>query len=178
MTIEERLQTDLKDAMRSGDKFRVQVIRSARDALQKARLERVKQQYDAQVAAGEVSETETGSGSSESVHQQITLDAEAQEAVIAKEIKRRRESADIYHKAGRTDRADEEEAEARILEGYLPQQLGADDVRPLIGEVIAELGIHGPSAMGKLMPVLMERFKGRADGRMLSQIARELLQEA
>lgn len=178
MTIEERLQTDLKDAMRSGDKFRVQVIRSARDALQKARLERVKQQYDAQVAAGDASTTETSSGTSGSAHQQITLDNEAQEAVIAKEIKRRRESAEIYRKAGRADRADEEDSEARILEGYLPQQLGSDDLRPLIGEVIAELGVQGPSAMGKLMPILMERFKGRADGRIISQIARELLQEA
>lgn len=180
MSIQERLQADLKEAMRSGDKVRLDVIRGARAALQSAQLEAAKQIYDTEARAIEAryaddAEARDAALAAISADPHTPLDDAAQEAVIAKEVKRRRDAAEIYRNAGRADRAESEEAEARILEGYLPQQLSADELRPAVAALIAEHGFSGPAAMGKLMPLLMERFKGRAEGRVLSQIARELL---
>jgi uncharacterized protein YqeY len=165
MGIQEQLQQDLKQAMKARDSLRVDVIRGARDAIQKARLEAVKQQYD---ATGEQQEVSTSI--------EVELDEATLTNVLSREVKRRKESADMYRNAGHTDRAEREEAEARILQAYLPAQLGAEDLRPQIAALITEMGLSGPAAMGKLMPVLMERFKGQADGKLLSQLARELLQ--
>ncbi|HEU5014573.1 MAG TPA: GatB/YqeY domain-containing protein, partial [Roseiflexaceae bacterium] len=67
--------------------------------------------------------------------------------------------------------------EATILEAYLPKQLTPDELRPQVVAAINELGVSGPSDMGKVMPVLMQRFKGRADGRVLSQLVREVLSQ-
>ncbi len=180
MSIQERLQADLKEAMRSGDKLRLDVIRVARAALQSAQLEAAKQAYDA--AARDIEErlahdqqARDAALAAITADPHTPLDDAAQEAVIAKEVKRRRDAADAYRKAKREDLAATEEQEAQILETYLPQQLSAEELRPQIAAIIAEQGFSGPAAMGKLMPVLMERFKGRAEGRLLSQIARELL---
>ena len=92
-----------------------------------------------------------------------------------KEVKRRREAAELYRKANREDLAAAEEAEAAILGEYLPRQLTAEELRPLVAAAIAELGGAGPADMGKVMPALMQRFKGQADGRVISQVAREVL---
>jgi uncharacterized protein YqeY len=180
MTISERLTADLKDAMRAGDRARVETIRGARAALQSAQLEAAKQKYDAAARAieaqyaGDVAARDAAlAGISADAHE--PLDPAAQEAVIAKEIKRRREAAEMYQKGGRAELAAKEEAERAILEAYLPKMLSADEVRPEAAAIVGELGLSGPAAMGKLMPVLIERFKGRADSRTLSQVARELL---
>jgi uncharacterized protein YqeY len=179
-TIQERLMVDLKTAMKAGDKARVEAIRTARAALQSAQLEAAKQRYDAAARAIEAQYAHDAAAreaalAAISADAHVPLDEAAQIAVISKEIKRRRESAEMYHKGNRLELAAKEEAEAAVLEAYLPQMLSADDLRPEIAALIAELGLSGPAAMGKLMPALMERFKGRADGRVLSQVARELL---
>lgn len=180
MSIQERLVVDLKEAMRSGDKLRVEVIRNARAALQNAQLEAAKRSYDeaardieAQLA--DTPEARDTALAAIAADAHAPLDASAQEAVIAKEVKRRHDAAELYRKAQRLDLVEKEEAEARILESYLPQQLGVEELRPQIAALIGELGVSGPAAMGTVMPVVMERFKGRADGRVLSQIVRELL---
>jgi hypothetical protein len=188
MTIEEQLQRDLKEAMKARDSFRLEVIRGARAALQKARQELVKQRYDAtrrELEAQGFSDraadanaegvTPLARALNERHQDAIVLDAEAQQAVIAKEVKQRRDSAAIYQQSGQPERQQQEEAEATILEGYLPRQLGADELRPAVAALIDEMGLSGPADMGKLMPTLMERYKGQADGRTLSQLARELL---
>jgi hypothetical protein len=180
MSIQERLQTDLKEAMRSDEKLRLEVIRGARAALQSAQQEIAKQHYDAAVRAveerfaGDAAAREAALASIQA-DPHLALDDAAQEAVIAKEVKRRRDAAEVYRKGGRNDLAETEEAEARVLEGYLPQQLSAEELQPQIAAIIAEQGLSGPAAMGKLMPILIERFRGRADGRLLSQLARESL---
>ncbi len=183
MTIQERLQEDLKQAMRERDKARVDLIRNARDALQKAQLEAARQEYD--TAARAIHERfANDSKAREAALAQIEadyhtpLDAAAQEAVIAKEVKRRLDAIEMYRSSGHEDRAAQEEYEARMLETYLPQQMSADELRPQIAAIITEQGLQGPAAMGQLMPVLMEQFQGRADGRILSQIARELLSQS
>lgn len=179
-TIQERLTADLKAAMKAGEKARVETIRTARAALQSAQLEAAKQRYDA-AARAIIEEHANDSAAREAALAAISadghapLDDAAQMAVISKEIKRRRESAEMYHKGNRPELAAKEEAEAAVLEAYLPKMLSADEVKPAVAALIAELGISGPADMGKLMPTLMERFKGQAEGRVLSQVARELL---
>jgi uncharacterized protein YqeY len=183
MTISERLTADLKAAMKAGEKERVEAIRSARAALQSAQLEAAKQKYDA--AARAVEQAHAGDQAAKeaalaaiSADPHAALEPAAQEAVIAKEIKRRHEAAEMYHKGGRPELAAKEEAEVVVLQAYLPKMLSPDELRPEVAALIAELGLSGPSAMGKLMPALLERFKGRADSRTLSSVARELLTAA
>lgn len=188
MSIQERLQDDLKTAMRARDHVRTEVIRTMRAALQSAQLEADKHRYDAARKALEArglsdrAEDADEQGLTPLAHALAAMRMESaplteadQEVVLAREVKRRREASEMYRQAGHLDRAEAEEAEARILEAYLPQQLSADELRPQVAVIIAELGLSGPAAMGKLMPVLVARFKGRADGRLLNQVARELL---
>ncbi len=179
-TIQEQLTADLKVALKAGEKARVETIRTARAALQSAQLEAAKQRYDTAARAIEAAHAQDAAareaalaGISADAHE--PLDDGAQAAVISKEIKRRHESAEMYHKGNRPELAAKEEAEAAVLEAYLPKMLGADELRPVVAALIAELGLSGPSAMGKLMPTLIERFKGQAESRVLSQVARELL---
>jgi len=95
--------------------------------------------------------------------------------IIIKEVKRRRESVDMYRKGNRPELAEKEEKEVVILEAYLPRMLSADELRPQIAAIIAQSGAKGAGDMNKVMPVVMQQFKGRADGRILNQVVRELL---
>jgi len=154
--------------------------RSARAALQSAQLEAAKQKYETAARAIEAQYAGDPDGrdaalAAISADAHEPLDPAAQEAVIAKEVKRRREAAEMYQKGGRPELAAKEDAERAILESYLPKMLSAEELRPEVAAIIGELGLSGPAAMGKLMPVLIERFKGRAESRTLSQVARELL---
>jgi uncharacterized protein YqeY len=97
-------------------------------------------------------------------------DAEALEVVL-RAIKRRRESVEAYQKAGRTDLADREAAEIRLLEPYLPPAVAPEEIRAAVREVIADGAKDLGAVMGKVMP----RFKGRADGKVINQIVREEL---
>lgn len=188
MTIQEQLQQDLKTAMKAGERLRVQVIRDTRAALQRAQQDADKARYDAavdEVKARGLSDREEDADEAgqtplaralQALHvPPAPLDEQAQQKVLTREVKRRHEAATLYRQHGQEERAAEEEAEARILEAYLPQQLSADELRPQVAAIIADLGLSGPGAMGKLMPTLIEHFKGRADGKLLSQLARELL---
>jgi uncharacterized protein YqeY len=170
MNIQEQLQQDLKAAMRGGDKLRVQVIRMALAALKNAQMAMVKDAFDA--AGGEA-----GVAAGATIDRDVALSETAMQETLAKEVKRRHDAAELYHKGGREDLATTEEAEAAILEVYLPRQLTPDELRPQLAEAIRELGGGGIAAMGKVMPVLMQRFKGQADGRVISQIAREILSQ-
>ena len=178
-TIETRLTEDLKTAMKAGDKLRTQTIRNMRAALQTARQEVAKQKFDAarQKIEAEISdsaERETAIAALD-INPREALDESAVISVLQKEIKRRHDAIALYREGGREELAAAEAAEAAIIEEYLPAMLSADDLRPQVAALIAELGLSGPASMGKLMPVLMERFKAQADGRILSQVARELL---
>ena len=95
--------------------------------------------------------------------------------ILQKEANKRRDSAEQYHKVNRADMAAEEEAGLAILEAYLPKMLDAATLRPLVAEVIAEVGATSLADLSKLMPALMQRFKGQAEGRTLNEVARELL---
>ncbi len=99
-------------------------------------------------------------------------DEEAAE-VLRRGIKRRRESVEVYEKAGRTDRAATESAEIQILESFLPAGVPPEEIRAAVREAIASGG--GAKDLGKIMGAVMPRFKGRADGKLVNQIVREEL---
>lgn len=166
MHIQEQLQQDLKTAMRAGERLRVEVIRMALAALKSAQMSTVKAAFDA-----------VGEAGADTIDRTQALSETAMQDVIAKEIKRRREAADLYRKGNRPDLAETEDAEATILEGYLPPMMSADEIRPVVAAAIAKLGVSGPAAMGKVMPIVMQELKGRADGRAINQVVRELLSQ-
>lgn len=172
MALLERLQNDLKTALKSGDRLRVDTIRMAIDALKKAQMAQVKAAFDA--AGGETADA----AALAAIDREAALTEATEQEVLAREIKRRREAAELYRKGGRIDLAEKEEAEAAILQAYLPQQLSAEELRPLVKAIIDEIGAAGPADMGRVMPVLMQRLKGRADGRLINQVAREILSQA
>jgi uncharacterized protein YqeY len=96
-------------------------------------------------------------------------------AVLQRERKRRLEAAEAYREAAREDLAEGEESEAQIIEAYLPAQLPDEELRAVIGDVIAESGASDPKEMGKVMSQVMPRVQGRADGKRVSALVKELL---
>jgi hypothetical protein len=111
------------------------------------------------------------------IDRNLSLSETAMQETLAKEVKRRYDAAELYLKGGRPELAAQEEAEAAILEEYLPRQLTAEELRPLLVEAIGALGAGGIADMGRVMPALIQQFKGRADGRIISQLAREILSQ-
>lgn len=146
MSLKEQLSADLKEAMRQRDALRRDVLRLTLAAFQNAEIE-----------AGE------------------ELNEDAAVALVAREAKRRRESIEEFRKGGRQELVEKEEAELAILAPYLPQQATRDEVAAAAREVIGDTGASGPGDIGKVMPVLMQRFSGRADGREVNEVVRELL---
>jgi uncharacterized protein len=96
-------------------------------------------------------------------------------AVLQRERKRRLEAAEAYRDAERGDLAEAEEREASIIETYMPEQLSDEDLRAIVGDVVAQSGASSPQEMGKVMSAVMPQVKGRADGKRVSAIAQELL---
>jgi len=96
-------------------------------------------------------------------------------AVLRRERKRRLESAAAFREAGRTELADGEETEARIIEAYLPAELPDGELREIVAAAIAETGATSPKDMGKVMKAAMAQVDGRADGRRVSALVREAL---
>ncbi len=151
MGLREQLTIDLKEAMRQKDEVRKTTIRSVIAAIKQAET-----QLDAQ-------------------GRRVHLDDDDILALIAKQAKMRRESILEFRKGGRQDLVDREEAELAILQGYLPQQLSREEIEAEARRVVAEVGAAGPRDMGKVMKPLMARLRGRADGRLVNQVVRELL---
>jgi uncharacterized protein YqeY len=151
MDLRQQLMEDLKEAMRQQDELRKRTIRSVLAAMKKA-------------------ETELDSSG-----ERVRLTDDGILALIAKEAKQRQESMTEYRKAGREDLAIEEEAELAILQAYLPQQLTREQIEAEAREVIEEVGASSPRDMGKVMKPLMARLRGRADGKLINQVVRELL---
>ena len=141
MSLRERIQSDLTAAMRSGDSLRRDVLRMAESAL-----------YN-----------------TEKAKRQALTEDEVQ-AVVAREVKTRRESVDAFRKGGREELAAKEEAEIAILQDYLPEQLGDEELQRLVDEAIGATGATSPRDMGKVMGRLAPATRGRADGRRVSEL--------
>ncbi|UCG26501.1 MAG: GatB/YqeY domain-containing protein [Chloroflexota bacterium] len=147
MSLKEELEADVKTAMREGDVTRRDTLRMLLAAIKQVEKD-----------------------------DQVELDDEAVQKVVAKQAKQRKESIADAERAGRTDLVAQEEAELAIIEAYLPQMLSQDEIRAVATQVIDEQGASGMQDMGRVMGQLMPRLQGQADGKLTSQIVRELLQ--
>jgi uncharacterized protein YqeY len=164
----DQFQIDMKEAMKARDSVRVNVLRMAMSAIKSSLSNQVKQAYDA--AGGEAN-----MAVAEAAAQAVVLSDVQVQDIVAKEVKRRREAAEMFRKGNRMDLVATEEAEAAILEQYLPKMMSADELRPQIVALLAEIGATSVADMNKAMPVVMQRYKGLAEGRVLNQLVRETL---
>ncbi len=146
MSLKEKFPSDLKDSLKSGDRLKVSVIRLVMAALKNKEIEK----------RGSLSDDEV-------------ID------VLVSLSKQRRESIEGFEKGGRQDLVDKETAELKVVESYLPEQLTPEEVKEKIREAIAETGASGARDMGKVMKALMPKVKGRADGKLVNEMVRELL---
>lgn len=145
-TPQTRVETDLKAALKSGDKERLSTLRLL---LTEVKNERIRRGED--------------------------LDEEAFTAVVRRALKQRQEAAESYRAGGRSELADKEEREAAVLGEYLPQQATEAEVRAAIEVIAAAENLSGNAAMGPLMKAALARFGTAADGKTVSRIAREVL---
>jgi uncharacterized protein YqeY len=141
VSLRDRIQTDTTAAMRSGDALRRDVLRMATNAAYN--LEK---------------------------KQQKPLTEDEYVAVLAREVKTRRESVEAYRAAGREDLATKEESEIAILAGYLPEALTEGELSALVAEAVAATGASSARDLGKVMGWLAPKTRGRADGRQVSEL--------
>jgi len=146
MSLSDRLEAAMRDAMRARDAQRTDTLRMAMAAAHNLKIERRRDLTDGEVVD-----------------------------VLTKQVKQRRESIEMYRAGGREDRAAAEEAEAAILAEFLPEQLGEPEVEALARSAIAETGASSPADLGRVMGRLSPQTRGRADGRLVSDIVRRLL---
>ena len=146
MSLKDQISADLKEALKEGDEIRKGTIRLLMSVVHNAEIEKGEPLDDAGVLG-----------------------------VIAKQVKQRRESAEEFRKGGRQDLVDKEEAEAVILQKYLPPAMSRQEIEAAARKVIAEVGAQGPRDMGKVMGPLTAQLRGRADGAETSAVVRELL---
>jgi uncharacterized protein YqeY len=147
MSIRQRLEEDVKTAMRSGDTTSRDAIRFILSAVKNAEID----------ARG-------GSAPADVV------------ATLRKVAKQLTDAAEQYRQAGRNELAEKEEAQLRVLQRYLPAELPDDELAALADEAVREVGATGPKEMGKVMPVLLKKVDGRAEGRRVSAAARAALE--
>ena len=144
--LKQKLNDDLKQAMRGGDKLRCSVIRLLMAAIKNTEIAQ-----QATLADGDVL------------------------GVVAKEVRQRHESIDAFKLGDRQDLMAKEEAELAILNEYLPQQMSREEIVTAARQVIEEVGAQGLRDKGKVMPNLIAQLKGRADGREINAVVTELL---
>lgn len=96
-------------------------------------------------------------------------------SILVTQIKKRKEAASIYEENGRKDFSEKELKESSFLESYLPEQVGEEELKKRIQEILADTGAHGPRDMGKVMKIVIPEFKGKADGAIIKDLVSELL---
>ncbi|MGH2380143.1 MAG: GatB/YqeY domain-containing protein [Candidatus Limnocylindria bacterium] len=146
VTLSDRIESEMRDAMRARDEQRTQTLRMVMAAAHNVKIARGRDLTDEDV-----------------------ID------VLTKQVKQRRESIAMFRDAGREELAAAEEAEAVILAEFLPQQLTEDEVTSLVRAAIAGTGATSPADLGRVMGRVSPQTKGRADGRLVSEVVRRLL---
>jgi len=146
MELKQTLLSDLKGAMKSRDSLKVDTLRLLISEIKNKEID---------------------------LHEE--LGDEAIIALLTTQIKRRKEAAGMFEKGGRTDLKEKEEKEITILQFYLPAQVGEEELKQRIQQVIAETGAQSPKDMGKIMKVVVPEFKGKAEGDQIRKIVTELL---
>jgi len=147
MSLKDQLTEAMKAAMKAKQADRLSTIRQLRSAIKNKEIEIGRE-----------------------------LDDDAVIGVIGTQVKQRREAAQMYHDNDRPELAAKEEAELAVLQEYLPAQLGRDEICTIIAEVIAEVGATSLKDLGKVMPRVMARTKGAAEGKLVNQLVREKLE--
>ncbi len=150
MDLMDRLNADLREAMRSGHQARKLALRAVKTAIR-----------EAEVAGQEAR----------------TLSEQEMLTIIAKQAKQRRDAIVEFEKGGRQDLVGQERAELAVLESYMPKQLTREEIAEKAKRAIAEVGATSPRQMGLVMRPLMQELRGLADGKLVNQVVQELLRE-
>ncbi|HXC03303.1 MAG TPA: GatB/YqeY domain-containing protein [Bacteroidia bacterium] len=145
MTLEEQINADIKTAMLARDQGKLEALRGIKSAILLLKTS----------AEGLTPETES--------------------KALLKMVKQRKETADIYKTQNRTDLADVELFQASVIEAYLPKQMSEEDLRKEIQAIIQTTGASGPGDMGKVMGVASKQLAGKAEGKLISMLVKELL---
>ncbi len=148
MALEQQIMAEMKDAMKAKDEAALRSLRAIKAEIIKAKTE--------PGANGEIDEA-------------------TEQKFLQKMMKQRRDSLDIFEKQGRADLATKEKEEMAIIERFLPKQLGEADIKAIVEKIIAATGAASPADMGKVMGVASKELAGRADGKTISNIVKELL---
>ncbi len=172
MGLAEQLQDDMKAAMRAKDTVRLDTVRMLRATLQSEAGKKYQRALDALIQARGVPLEDIPSAD---LPTQEPLGEDEIVQIIGREVKKRQDSVEAYQKGGRAEMAASEQAEIAILQSYLPAQLSADELRPLVQAIITEVGATSKADLKKVMPLVMGRLRNKADGRTLNQVVGELL---
>jgi len=149
VTLKSQLDNDIKAALLGGDRFRADILRNLKAA----------------ILNEEVAKNKRDEGVSD----------EEFEQVVAREVKKRLDSVEQYNAAARPELAETEAAEAKILEVYLPEQLSEEEIKKVIDETIAALGVSGPQAMGQVIGAVKGKLGSSADGGTIARLVKEAL---
>jgi uncharacterized protein len=149
MPLTEKINDDLKAAMKSGDSIKLNTIRGIRSRII------------------ELSKRGTGS----------TITTEDELAILLSETKKRKEALEMYQKAGRKDLADQEQRELEIIHEYLPKQMSRGEAEDIVKKIIQEAGAVSAKDFGKVMPAAMKELKGKIDGKIVQEVVKQQLGE-
>lgn len=147
MNLSERLNEDMKQAMKSKDKFTLSTIRMVRSTIKYLEIDLKR-----------------------------TLDDNEVLDILSREIKQRKDALQEFESAGREELAASTKAEIEIIIKYLPEQLSEEEIKAIVQQTIQETGASSKSEMGKVMSALMPKVKGRADGKLVNQAVQQFLQ--
>ncbi len=149
MSLKEQISEDIKKAMKTGDKTRLETLRTLRAVLMEREIEK------------------RGSG------QPVSQDDEV--SVLTSAAKRRRESIEQFQAGGRPELAAQEGLELAIIQEYLPQQLSTEEIGKIIEEAVSQTGASSASDFGRVMPLVMKQLKGKADGKLIQDLVKKKL---
>ncbi len=147
MSLTEKINHDIKEAMKAKDKEKLFALRAVKSALLLAATEKGNQ---------EISE-------------------ESEIKILQKLVKQRLDSAQIYQEQGRDDMAKEELFQAEVIKQYLPEQLSEEEIKSIVSDIIAETGAASMKDMGKVMGLATKKMQGKADGKLISTIVKQML---
>lgn len=147
MSLKEQIDADYKSAMKARDSLKISVLRLLRSAIHNTEIDKQRPLTDDEILS-----------------------------VIQSEVRKRRESIEAFQQGGRQDLMEKEQRELEILESYLPKQLTREELEILIKETIKEVGAFSVRDMGKVMGALMPKVRGRADGREVNNLVRQILE--
>jgi uncharacterized protein len=145
MALEEKINADIKSAMLAKESAKLEALRAVKSAILLLKTSPEGYTDDSEIKA------------------------------LQKMVKQRKETADIYKSQNRQDLADVELAQASIIEAYLPKQISEDEIRAEVSKIISSLGASSPADMGKVMGVASKQLTGKADGKIISAIVKEML---